>query len=587
MPKSIKTTKKFDEIEILNLIKLLEGSENKIVCVYGKKDGQKKSKTISALIKYKQNDRDLSSTLTPIKAGTDKNFLLDINSLVNKNAVIENLPSIENKKFKWFRNIFRKRKVEKCTSEFLTIQQWVERREKVEKSSKMLLPVLSTISAFGISLGVPLLSLALFRFQEIVDALSIAFFYSLVAICCTLVVFAIITTVYSLSYTIITNKKTLVISNLIESLSKFILKWFDVDPEIFNRLDKKAKRKALKNKNRFKITTFYNFFYNELVVENDHFLQDMDLMNIIYALKNNVFFITTISNDYNFKFVDRDDLNSNIVAFDISTYKNRHNYQSLVSSILNNITSFTGINAKRLFVSNQLFANNIRFFLDQSESNYDFLNLLNNINKYLSFSGKELASNENVLKYFVDIFSWVIFMSLEKENFLNFSYELSATLECNWKENNLFKNLKIERTLLRNLAEFGSNSIIFNSQYIFQEKNFKEVISAIANYSSKDDDYSFSEVEENILKRGFVKENNFVDNDFDMLYINQYSEKLFVKKMTHEDTENLFNRLSYLKSEGTKKSARFICIEFESKCVFFQNNLDVYEILEDFFSFSF
>lgn len=224
MTKHSKSKIKLEEIQILNLAKQLSNKDDsKVICIYGKTN-QKKSKTINALIKYKKDDDEIGLSFLPLKSANEKNLLCDISFLIEKNIQPANIKCFDHKKINIIKNLSKKNMISKCSDEFSKIKKSVDNKDKYTKSSKVTGPLLNTISAFGISLGVPLLSLALFRSQEIFDSLSPYFFYSLVSICVLLVLMAITTTVYFLVSTIINNKKDLIVSHLDESLEIFILK---------------------------------------------------------------------------------------------------------------------------------------------------------------------------------------------------------------------------------------------------------------------------------------------------------------------------------------------------------------------------
>lgn len=581
MIKHSKSKIKLEEIQILNLVKQLNNKEdNKVICIYGKTN-QKKSKTINALIKYKRDDKEIGLSFIPLKSANEKNLLSDINFLIEKNIQSENIKCFDHKKINCFKNMSKKNMISKCSDEFLKIKKSVDNREKYVKSSKVTGPLLNTISAFGISLGVPLLSLALFRSQEIFNSLSPYFFYGLVTICVSLVIMAISTTVYFLVSTIINNKKQFIVSNLDESLEIFILKWFNFNKNIPNTLEPKYQKQIKKQKHKFEVDTFYNFFYNDVKINSDDYEYIISFFKIIHYFKNNIFFAATFENEFEYKLVTRNEWNEFLISFDVSKYKTRHNYNSLILSILNNINTSTHLNAKKLFLDDQIFANNIRFFLDKSESNLELLTLFNEVKKYAKIQ-EGFATNSRVIDYFNHLFSMLIFKILEKDLFSNIIYELSSTLSCNHLDNVLFKNLRIESMLIKNLQTFGNDSILFNSQYIFEEVHFDDICQNV--FEDKVDKFNYADVEANIIKRGFNLDNEFDDEVFNLHYVNSFSESLLVKKIELDESVNFFEDIEQIKTEAWSKGAKFICLEFACKCIFFQKNLDIYEILEDFFS---
>ncbi|MEG1820740.1 MAG: hypothetical protein RR201_00655 [Malacoplasma sp.] len=581
MIKQSKSKLKLEEIQIFNLARQLSNKEdNKAVCIYGKTN-QKKSKTINALIRYKKDDEEIVQSFLPLKSANQKNLLSDINFLVEKNLHVENLECLDFKKINFFKNISKKNMITKCANEFSKIKKTVDDKDKYERTSKVTGPILNTISAFGISLGVPLLSLALFRSQEIFNSLSSYFFYSLVSICVVLILMAITTTIYFLTATIINNKKQFIISNLSESLEIFVLKWFEINKDAPNTLTPKHQKQIKKQKRKFKIKTFYNFFYNDVKINSDGYEDIISFFRTLYYFGNNIFFAATFENEFEYKLVTKNYWNEFLISFDISKYKTRHNYNSLILSILNNISKSTHINAKKLFLDDQIFANNIRFFLDKSESNLELLTLFNEIKKYARIQ-EGFAANNKVIDYFNHLFSMIVFMILEKDLFANIIYELSTTFTCNHLDNVLFKNLRIESILVKNLQMFGNNSILFNAQYIFEEEHFDDICHSI--FDDKEEIFDYSYVEKNIIKRGFSADVEFDDEVFNLHYINTFSESLLVKKIELNETTNLFEDIEQIKLEAWAKNAKFICLEFPFKCIFFQKNLDVYEILEDFFS---
>lgn len=581
MTKHSKSKIKLEEIQILNLAKQLSNKDDsKVICIYGKTN-QKKSKTINALIKYKKDDDEIGLSFLPLKSANEKNLLSDISFLIEKNIQPANIKCFDHKKINIIKNMSKKNMISKCSDEFSKIKKSVDNKDKYTKSSKVTGPLLNTISAFGISLGVPLLSLALFRSQEIFDSLSSYFFYSLVSICVLLVLMAITTTVYFLVSTIINNKKDLIVSHLDESLEIFILKWFNFNMPIPSTLEAKHQKQIKRQKHKFEVNTFYNFFYNDVKINSDDYEYIISFFKIIHYFKNNIFFAATFENEFEYKLVTRSEWNEFLISFDVSKYKTRHNYNSLILSILNNINKSTHVNAKKLFLDDQIFANNIRFFLDKSESNLELLTLFNEIKKYANIQ-EGFATNSRVIDYFNHLFSMLIFKILERDLFANIIYELSSTLSCNHLDNVLFKNLRIESMLIKNLQAFGNDCILFNSQYIFEEIHFDDICQNI--FENKIDVFNYADVEKNIFKRGFNLDDDFDDEIFNLHYVNSFSESLLVKKIKLDETDNFFEEIEEIKTEAWAKGAKFICLEFPSKCIFFQKNLDIYEILEDFFS---
>lgn len=566
----------FDKVEIYRLLNQIDSNDKMMVCVFGK-SGQRKSNTLAALIDYKKNlDIDASKSISYLKAGNEINLINDIKGLL-KDAINENnLPPFKTKRFLFFKNFHYRRTVNKCKKELANIITSFENQDKVQQVTKTTLPILNTISAFGISLGVPLLSLSLFRVNEIIQTLTSNFYYTLIGICVVLVCVAIFTTIYFLVSTVKNNKKTLLVSNISDSLEKFVSKWFVLNEE-FHKINS---RKNKASKIKFSIKNKHNFFYNEINYKDNNYETIIKLMKVILMLKNNVFFTLTFDNEQDFKLIKKNHIDNFLMTFDISKYKNRGNNNALILILLNCLMSVTGINTKRLFQTNQLFANSIRFFLNNSSSNLEYLNFLNNIMKYCNMD-KALCSNDRVIEYFVNYLPIIIFYTLEKEVCLNFLYELGTYFSFNI-DSSLFNNLKIANTLVSNLEKFDVNALVYNSTYLLDDNFFYEITNSIND--SKKTTIFCEDVETNIIKRGFTKDDHFSSDLFNGLFINQYYEKLFLKKMPENLDESLFNLVSTIKQKCKEENAQFFCLVFGCKAIFFQSNLDSFEIIEDFFN---
>lgn len=258
---------KIKEIEIKKILNNLSQTEKKIYIVYGF-EGTNKTRFIQNLFDYNLTPESTRTWIRDYDL-TEENLLIDIKNIIQLNLTEENCTLNKNKLFA----------IKKAKKEIDELCNFILDKEKSE-NSKLLWSILNTISSFGLSLGLPLLSLAFFRTTQIIEEFGSWLFYLIICMCFSLIFFALGSTLTYLGIVIKTNKsdkKTKKPKLLIE---KYLGKWF--------------------SSGIFKNTTNYNLLYSS-VKTGTVSQRNIDYIKIINSLNNNLFIPIDIETNFDIK----------------------------------------------------------------------------------------------------------------------------------------------------------------------------------------------------------------------------------------------------------------------------------------------
>ncbi|MDE6289761.1 MAG: hypothetical protein K2L64_03265, partial [Ureaplasma sp.] len=230
--------------------------------------------------------------------------------------------------------------------------------ESIRNNKNVVWPVLTTISSFGVALGVPMFSALLLRQDEIINgtennagALGEDFFIGFLALSITFIVASIIAMFVSLANTINKNRKDYVTNLLYLEFEKIIQKYFTISNE---HNDKIKSRK-------FRFQEKYIFFYSDLDPNNQNYTEHLHLLNVLAKMNCQcvLVFNEKITED-KVKLVYKgiiDQQKTEIISFD--KYKNSANIKSLINFIIYQITLISGLSGKNLMRNHNLFINGL------------------------------------------------------------------------------------------------------------------------------------------------------------------------------------------------------------------------------------
>lgn len=408
--------------------------------------------------------------------------------------------------------------IKKAKKEIDELCNFILDKEKSE-NSKLLWPILNTISSFGLSLGLPLLSLAFFRTTQIIEEFGSWLFYLIICMCFSLIFFALGSTLTYLGIVIKTNKsdkKTKKPKLLIE---KYLGKWF--------------------SSGMFKNTTNYNLLYSS-VKTGTVSQRNIDYIKIINSLNNNLFIPIDIETNFDIKALLNKYKTKEFLPMNSEQEKLKSFEPQTLDFILNTIYKIYGIKINNVIKSNILFLNAVKKFVEVSTTNYQIIKFFNYAKQFTNAIDKEIRIKNNIQNYFLDLLSICIYKMLDPDSYNIFELKLSKNYDFDdiVKNNLLFNSLKIEDILNKNISKFKTDSFVFYINNILYDT---ELLTKLTNSIAND-------VEKHILSLDKIIDNNNLTfnikiSDQYNLYTNKDSAIVSTYNLVLEPKENLFDIL--------------------------------------------
>lgn len=497
---------KIKEIEIKKILNNLSQTVKKIYIVYGF-EGTNKTRFIQNLFDYNLTPESTRTWIRDYDL-TEENLLIDIKNIIQLNLTEENCTLNKNKLFA----------IKKAKKEIDELCNFILDKEKSE-NSKLLWPILNTISSFGLSLGLPLLSLAFFRTTQIIEEFGSWLFYLIICMCFSLIFFALGSTLTYLGIVIKTNKsdkKTKKPKLLIE---KYLGKWF--------------------SSGMFKNTTNYNLLYSS-VKTGTVSQRNIDYIKIINSLNNNLFIPIDIETNFDIKALLNKYKTKEFLPMNSEQEKLKSFEPQTLDFILNTIYKIYGIKINNVIKSNILFLNAVKKFVEVSTTNYQIIKFFNYVKQFTNAIDKEIRIKNNIQNYFLDLLSICIYKMLDPDSYNIFELKLSKNYDFNdiVKNNLLFNSLKIEDILNKNISKFKTDSFVFYINNILYDT---ELLTKLTNSIASD-------VEKHILSLDKIIDNNNLTfnikiSDQYNLYTNKDSAIVSTYNLVLEPKENLFDIL--------------------------------------------
>lgn len=497
---------KIKEIEIKKILNNLSQTVKKIYIVYGF-EGTNKTRFIQNLFDYNLTPESTRTWIRDYDL-TEENLLIDIKNIIQLNLTEENCTLNKNKLFA----------IKKAKKEIDELCNFILDKEKSE-NSKLLWPILNTISSFGLSLGLPLLSLAFFRTTQIIEEFGSWLFYLIICMCFSLIFFALGSTLTYLGIVIKTNKsdkKTKKPKLLIE---KYLGKWF--------------------SSGMFKNTTNYNLLYSS-VKTGTVSQRNIDYIKIINSLNNNLFIPIDIETNFDIKALLNKYKTKEFLPMNSEQEKLKSFEPQTLDFILNTIYKIYGIKINNVIKSNILFLNAVKKFVEVSTTNYQIIKFFNYAKQFTNAIDKEIRIKNNIQNYFLDLLSICIYKMLDPDSYNIFELKLSKNYDFDdiVKNNLLFNSLKIEDILNKNISKFKTDSFVFYINNILYDT---ELLTKLTNSIASD-------VEKHILSLDKIIDNNNLTfnikiSDQYNLYTNKDSAIVSTYNLVLEPKENLFDIL--------------------------------------------
>lgn len=497
---------KIKEIEIKKILNNLSQTVKKIYIVYGF-EGTNKTRFIQNLFDYNLTPESTRTWIRDYDL-TEENLLIDIKNIIQLNLTEENCTLNKNKLFA----------IKKAKKEIDELCNFILDKEKSE-NSKLLWPILNTISSFGLSLGLPLLSLAFFRTTQIIEEFGSWLFYLIICMCFSLIFFALGSTLTYLGIVIKTNKsdkKTKKPKLLIE---KYLGKWF--------------------SSGMFKNTTNYNLLYSS-VKTGTVSQRNIDYIKIINSLNNNLFIPIDIETNFDIKALLNKYKTKEFLPMNSEQEKLKSFEPQTLDFILNTIYKIYGIKINNVIKSNILFLNAVKKFVEVSTTNYQIIKFFNYVKQFTNAIDKEIRIKNNIQNYFLDLLSICIYKMLDPDSYNIFELKLSKNYDFDdiVKNNLLFNSLKIEDILNKNISKFKTDSFVFYINNILYDT---ELLTKLTNSIASD-------VEKHILSLDKIIDNNNLTfnikiSDQYNLYTNKDSAIVSTYNLVLEPKENLFDIL--------------------------------------------
>ena len=544
-----------NEFPLERLSKQLNSDNKRVVALYGLQEEQAPD-YLNQIKELNQENINIAAWTSPAPASKEE-LSEDIKASLLVNTTTSNLKNIKGKNFinSIFKSIHTKRIRRK-------INEYQPYKQENSKTKTLLWPIISTVSSLGLALGVPLLSVILFRQDAIIygtenangvnsGALGESFYIGMIVLAVSLIVLGASSSILGLIITIIQNKKAYNWTNVSENLQRIINKYFVLEDGV-DYYKNLTWRYKLSYKFKFVVDKDYTFFYTNVDPNNDDYNEILHLMKILNSLNNNIIFCLQ-----NVNYIDDIRIFKNIFPtgktriIRMNTYKNGSNIRIMTNFMISQIKQITGLDIQILSRKYPYFINALYKFIDKSTNNDQFLAALLMLKKFVGKISNSASLNDNVEKYFIDLFCLCIFNGLDTTGFQMLYRDLSlyGDISEQLKQNENFVALKIYEILNRNLIEYQTNSIFFKlKDFMIGVATLKNISKAVSVNTKVEmnipaDSQYITSILEN---RGFNKVENDKPLNYSMKFVSNFGDSLYVK--FGEQTDNNSSGLVYLES---------------------------------------
>ncbi|WP_027119670.1 hypothetical protein [[Mycoplasma] testudinis] len=587
--------KKINPLQLEKLLEQLDNAENKRVIAIAGKINNRKTRMLNSLYEFKSYKPGGEKEVLPVKKDqslrkssdgepfcsyqqvaslSHRRVIADITNNLKVNLKTENFVSndiskiIKNQKAK-----SKKKKIVKMFDEFNNL----ESNQYLATRAQSLFPILTTVSTLGTSIGVPLLSITLLRVDQLLRLIGEGGFATLISFCIVLIVVGIISLMFYLFTTIRYNKLLRISKSADVVFEKIIDKYFILPENIPNGIVPKHQR------NKFKISTSSNYFYNEITFSDKDYEEIVKLFVVLKHLNNNVIYTVNIANDYEIKqLYDPSWGRGNFLVVDVNDFKTPKNYRKILLFLLSEFSKILNLDAQQLYFKSKKFSRIINAFLTDATSNYQVVEILRLSKIFLTnFSTK--LDHPTCRTFFFDFFTILALRALSEQNFIDFVSELeSHFIVSNDSYGPVYEALDITGTLTRNWQEYGPNSILFSLSDMFSNPFW---LNGIFKALEVADDKPFKfepekyrqETIKFILNASFVK----IEDLFGFAAFKNSNEEKMLLINVPIDNENVFEWAKAKFNEAMENGITYITLLFRAYRFIYKINTGRFESIPE------
>ncbi|WP_391591490.1 hypothetical protein MCAV_04360 [[Mycoplasma] cavipharyngis] len=528
-----------------------------------------------------------------IKQATIKEIIQDINQNLRNNLIINNFGSW--KHFKWLKEWLNFRKIVKINRKIISLEKAISASRNLEQN-KLIWPILTTLTTMGTSIGTPLLSLALLRQDVIINLLGSHSYLAILIFSILLITIGIFSVISYLISNIYINRTSNITSDYLLFYQKLLEKNFNLLKDQNNKFSFSFK----KLRNKVNIKTKFNYFYDGINKNSPDYKTIMNLLQIMQAMNNNIFFTVTFEKTFEHKQIFDNSWNdqTKCLVWTSENFKNSTNNRLLIQFILKNLSVILKIDAFDLYRKNQEFTETIFMLLEYVDNDTKIINFLTLCKLY--YRGLEnFMQHKFGLEYFYQTLPLIILKAINNLVFNEVYYRTTNHFSIDFSDNNSYvfpyNHLKLNKILNDNWKKFGANSIIFQWNKFFDNHSFIDILN---NYkASLENSLKFShKISKTIAV--LLKQREYHKTDIKeksqywkaILYTNDLAENLIwikfenINILTPNESENLnlFDQIYQIKNKSYTLKAKYIIMEFHDYYFTLQKSLNDYELLHFF-----
>lgn len=536
-----------------------------------------------------------------IRLATRENILQDINQNLIDNLDLNNMKQW--KYFKFIKNFFNKQQIFRIYKKITYLTRALASLKTIEQT-KSIWPILTTITTIGTSIGTPILSLALLRQDVISNIIGYHGFLAIIIFCVILILSGVLSVLSYLISSVYISRTQQSLANMDEYYVKLIKKYFVIPSKKYLYPLKWYKRSL----NPVTIKTHFNYFYDGFNRSDPSFNEMMHLLQIIEMLDNNILFTVNVDYDYQNKQIFDNSwiVNKNLLVWKSNQLKPATNKWILINFILTNLTLSLKTDTHNLYRNNTYFAEIIQALLETADTETDIIGFLVAVkNTYSDI--KEWFNDPDGLSYFIQSLPILILKVIEPVSFENLIYHMSFNLSYRLDQpavetQKKFTNLNVESALNSNWKKFGNWSIIFKTNEIYENYNFKTILK-----NFKRDQTNLIPIQNQVIKqvndllkaKGFEKTseqqeyqiwnasfyNNPITNENLLLaeMIPIYNlDVAVIKQMNYFDVIHEIKTVAFNHLNLNNEKTKYVILQFVDQYYVLQRNFNDYEIINYF-----
>ncbi|MBD5445748.1 MAG: hypothetical protein HDR31_00330 [Mycoplasma sp.] len=518
-----------------------------------------------------ENNKSSYKNITSVSL---ENFIKDIGWILRENLIEEN--TYQWKHFKIIGKIYNKYLIKKILKKINALESnW--KKSFYTNKTKMIFPVLTTISTIGTSIGVPILSISFFRQEEIIKTISWGGYIGVLSFCAILIGIGIISVIAYLFSVVFVNKTDYLVQNLSDGYAKLISKYFLLLSQ------DETKTKGVKRKIR--IRKSYNLFYNEIYYSDSHFNEYMKLIMIIHALNNNVTLTLNINDKFEFKqiFSSQWGSSKNYMILDVESYKVGFSNNHIVSFLLSELSKSLDFDTKNLYRKNKNFSFIINTFCEMTTHSLQLVEFLSACKNLFKNNLTNLLNNKTEMSFLLDVFSLISFKALNSFDFSKFVQKLQNEFELTQSISETYSALQIKQILASNWNKYGLNSLAQNlGNLLNEQKDFFSSNSNLPSLRKNDYEKQENEIINFFTKKDFEKTSTKKVKTSSFEMVNKIGDEVSVFSLNYNNEDfNVFDEIKKIKEKCMKEDILFIAINLGDYYLIFQQKVGKYHLISN------